>query len=346
MGGRYYDPKLGRFITADDIVQDPDNPQTLNRYAYCGNNPINNIDPDGHSWFSKLFKKFGDFISPLARAIVTGEWAHFGQQVLNIATIVAGGLTGNPYLVASGALSYLNTATSSFQDGGWKEAHKVMGYTAIALAAAGMMYSPELPPSAELGYDSAGNYVGTIELEKLVITKTPEAINAAKMASLGSKISGIVAGVQGGLAIVGMMPGVGIGFDVANAGISAAMGDWAGAGMSMASAVPIVGDIAGVGRVGRALKGDLVIGKFNSKGLPEFNLYDKEKVFNFTPNLGPKGNYYRNMRALRVEMRKGLPIRDATPDTGGNFTKAERMLLENRGWNKINKGNDVYWVKE
>ena len=26
------DPKLGRFITADTVVQDPYNPQTLNRY--------------------------------------------------------------------------------------------------------------------------------------------------------------------------------------------------------------------------------------------------------------------------------------------------------------------------
>lgn len=51
-GGRYYDPKLGRFITADTIVQSPKgNPQTLNRYTYCNNNPTSLIDPDGHWWF-------------------------------------------------------------------------------------------------------------------------------------------------------------------------------------------------------------------------------------------------------------------------------------------------------
>ncbi|MBL0251057.1 MAG: hypothetical protein IPQ26_10585 [Elusimicrobia bacterium] len=45
------DPALGRFITPDTIVQSPHDPQNLNRYAYCFNNPINYTDPSGHfSW--------------------------------------------------------------------------------------------------------------------------------------------------------------------------------------------------------------------------------------------------------------------------------------------------------
>lgn len=45
---RYYDPELGRFTQPDTIVPEPGDPQTLNRYAYCGNNPINYVDPSGH----------------------------------------------------------------------------------------------------------------------------------------------------------------------------------------------------------------------------------------------------------------------------------------------------------
>ena len=45
---RYYDPTIGRFLTPDTIVQAPYDPQTLNRYAYCRNNPINLVDPTGH----------------------------------------------------------------------------------------------------------------------------------------------------------------------------------------------------------------------------------------------------------------------------------------------------------
>jgi RHS repeat-associated protein len=34
-GARYYDPELGRFISADTVVQAPYDPQSLNRYSYC-----------------------------------------------------------------------------------------------------------------------------------------------------------------------------------------------------------------------------------------------------------------------------------------------------------------------
>lgn len=45
---RYYDATLGRFISADTMVQDEDDPQDLNAYSYCSNNPVNYNDPTGH----------------------------------------------------------------------------------------------------------------------------------------------------------------------------------------------------------------------------------------------------------------------------------------------------------
>jgi len=53
-GARYYDPMMGRFITADSIVSDIYDPQDLNRYAYCRNNPMKYVDPDGHAWFDAI----------------------------------------------------------------------------------------------------------------------------------------------------------------------------------------------------------------------------------------------------------------------------------------------------
>ncbi len=47
-GARYYDPEIGRFISADTIIPDPINPQAFNRYSYCINNPLKYIDPTGH----------------------------------------------------------------------------------------------------------------------------------------------------------------------------------------------------------------------------------------------------------------------------------------------------------
>jgi RHS repeat-associated protein len=46
-GARYYDPEIGRWITRDPMKGKIDSPQTLNRYMYCMNNPINFFDPMG-----------------------------------------------------------------------------------------------------------------------------------------------------------------------------------------------------------------------------------------------------------------------------------------------------------
>jgi RHS repeat-associated protein len=51
---RYYDATIGRFISPDSIVQSLANPQTLNRYSYCLNNPLKYVDPSGHSFWSTL----------------------------------------------------------------------------------------------------------------------------------------------------------------------------------------------------------------------------------------------------------------------------------------------------
>ena len=47
MNGRVYDPKLGRFLSADPFIQAPANTQSYNRYTYVFNNPLSYTDPSG-----------------------------------------------------------------------------------------------------------------------------------------------------------------------------------------------------------------------------------------------------------------------------------------------------------
>jgi RHS repeat-associated protein len=47
MSGRVYDPRIGRFISADPYVPEPYSGQGLNRYSYVVNNPLSLIDPSG-----------------------------------------------------------------------------------------------------------------------------------------------------------------------------------------------------------------------------------------------------------------------------------------------------------
>ncbi len=48
MNGRVYDPTLGRFLSADPIVQAPYFSQSYNRYTYVWNNPLGMNDPSGY----------------------------------------------------------------------------------------------------------------------------------------------------------------------------------------------------------------------------------------------------------------------------------------------------------
>jgi len=59
-GARYYSSALSRFLSPDMNSFNLANPQTLNRYTYCRNNPLRYIDPDGeyerefHFWITAI----------------------------------------------------------------------------------------------------------------------------------------------------------------------------------------------------------------------------------------------------------------------------------------------------
>jgi RHS repeat-associated protein len=81
-GARFYDPEIGRFITQDPAKDG------LNWYAYCYNNPLGYVDPDGH----------------MGQAVAT-----WGQQAFN------GG--PNPGMKALGGLVFLTGLTILFFEG-------------------------------------------------------------------------------------------------------------------------------------------------------------------------------------------------------------------------------------
>ncbi|MER5624226.1 RHS repeat-associated core domain-containing protein [Streptosporangium sp. NPDC002544] len=53
MAARWYQPATGSFVSRDTLTQSPDPSIQLNRYAYANDNPLTNIDPDGHKAKSK-----------------------------------------------------------------------------------------------------------------------------------------------------------------------------------------------------------------------------------------------------------------------------------------------------
>lgn len=48
LNSRFYDPTIGKMLSADSVVPDPSDGQSFNRYSYVTNRPLSLIDPTGH----------------------------------------------------------------------------------------------------------------------------------------------------------------------------------------------------------------------------------------------------------------------------------------------------------
>ncbi len=101
MNARVYDSDIGRFLSADTIIQAPHDSQSYNRYSYVRNNPLVFTDPSGHSWFSKLWKKIKKWartnVSIIVAAVIVAGTMGYGllaPWLAGMNTIAAGALAG------------------------------------------------------------------------------------------------------------------------------------------------------------------------------------------------------------------------------------------------------------
>lgn len=113
---RTYDSKLGRFSQVDPMRMQSvslGSPQTLNLYNYCGNDPINHVDPNGLFWgalFRAIARFFGFLMDNrrLIRAVVSvviaaapPEFRRIAGPLLGILGIERGSL-GSSLIAAIG----------------------------------------------------------------------------------------------------------------------------------------------------------------------------------------------------------------------------------------------------
>ncbi|MGJ7551304.1 RHS repeat-associated core domain-containing protein [Pseudomonas alloputida] len=97
---RLFSPVLQRFCSPDN--SSPFGAGGLNAYAYCGGDPVNRIDPTGHSFF-----KFAT-LKNVANA--TGTVVALG----GVGLATAGHLTGNSTMAAAGYVTMVGPAAAKF----------------------------------------------------------------------------------------------------------------------------------------------------------------------------------------------------------------------------------------
>jgi len=116
-GTRYYNPALGRWTQQDPAAGSLGSPDSLNRYLYAKDDPVNLVDPSGRDFWSCFwvgvglqFALWGLFasIAGLVASFIPGPWdpITFFVALVGLVSSVAGALL--IYNSVSSCLSFLN----------------------------------------------------------------------------------------------------------------------------------------------------------------------------------------------------------------------------------------------
>ena len=147
---RSYSSEQGRFTQVDPIgmgAASLSNPQTLNMYAYCGNDPINHVDPSGllFGWLKSLFRA----VLKIAAVIVT------------VAAVLATVWTGNPFIAIAAWKLWLGAgALWAAAYGAGKLSRILGGVAGFGSVNAGSVLTPKtFPDQPGVGVGGVSAYV-------------------------------------------------------------------------------------------------------------------------------------------------------------------------------------------
>ncbi len=104
-GSRLYAPGLGRFLTPDPMVRDPDRPISYNAYAYSANDPLSYRDETGLGWdpLGDFFDWVGDnIVEIVAVAVIIALIVVTGGAAAVLIGMAIGGVVGGVAAAQSG----------------------------------------------------------------------------------------------------------------------------------------------------------------------------------------------------------------------------------------------------
>ena len=181
-GARYYDPKVGRFVSADTMSPNYYNPQALNRYSYCFNNPLKYIDPSGNEAISTIdsplwYDQFASFVNFgigqtkdwLFTNFSTSEIGVYSTAFLATALDFGAGILKIP-----STIGHLGEGTGYFiSDPSWETAPGMLmdvSLTASILATVSIQlntsYNRYIGPESKPTYDTQGKVINKTWLTK------------------------------------------------------------------------------------------------------------------------------------------------------------------------------------
>jgi RHS repeat-associated protein len=139
---RWFDPKIGRFLSQDPWGGDPEQPATLHRYFYAANDPVNRRDPTG-----EFFDSGSQLTAALgANTIRATSTITFGKVLAAVGLAgVAGGQILGP-LAALHEMKERAVPTDLYAFGNTSGPRAPRASEDFGLASESDNVSPELPP--------------------------------------------------------------------------------------------------------------------------------------------------------------------------------------------------------
>ena len=191
MNGRLYDPLLRRFLNADEFIQDPQNTQVYNKYAYVVNNPLLYADVSGEDFGISLIiaaavaafvsvgtdyylnrpVDIGNLFQSVVMAVVSAGVSNGIGEIFKAGDTIAKALKGWTWVARAGAHA-IAQGTLSYMQGG--------NFWSGALAGA----------FASVANDVLGYYIDKAGSKSFIKTKGFALITGAVSGGVGSVLGG------------------------------------------------------------------------------------------------------------------------------------------------------------
>ncbi|MDY7533849.1 RHS repeat-associated core domain-containing protein [Pseudomonas sp. Bout1] len=173
MPGSYrpYDPVLMLFLAPDS--ESPLGAGGLNRYAYCGGDPVNRVDPDGHSLWSWIGAGVGLVFGAVAIALSAGSLTPVVAPLMasmmsgtitsaTVGAVVAGAASLSAFTVTAVALTAVSMAAGLavpiLEATDNKQAAKILGFVSMGTGVAASVVA--VVPGAMKAAARVGKLIG------------------------------------------------------------------------------------------------------------------------------------------------------------------------------------------
>lgn len=166
MNGRIYDPLLGRFLSADIVVQTPGNLQSYNRYSYVMNNPLTLTDPSGFFWDPDSgfwgAKQWGTFFGEAGN-----QYVGIGQRIDNSAAEMGYVATDMAYMGAEMASNHgqIDTSRQMFSATFQETDRPTINFAGIDFDAKAVLATTSVEASV-VTFGGSNAVAGTVDLAK------------------------------------------------------------------------------------------------------------------------------------------------------------------------------------